>query len=339
MTDRRMTDRKATDRGPLRRLLARLVPGRWTLHGLVAGLVASTAPALAAEPVFPPAGSLGLVPPPGMNPAGSFAGFEHRSGASIILVEMPPEAWDQINGKFTPEALAPFGFRVRGGPEPVPVAGGEGFVLRGTQSANGLSYTKWVAVVRGGAGTGLVTVQVPEKAAKQLPPPAVEAALRTIAFRPKASLTDQVAALPYTVGDMAGFRPMGVFAGNGLRLTEGPKDGDPEREQPVVIVTPSLGQVPVPAGGEVAYARRLFTAQKDLRDVAITDEERSTRGEAVVVRLRGTGTDAKNGRTLGVIQTTVFDGGRYLRVVGFADAGRADALARAERVAASVAMR
>lgn len=336
-----------TDRTPRHGLLARLVPKSRALGGLLAGLMAglmagptaSSGPALAAEPVFPPAGSLGLAPPPGMIPSSSFAGFEHRAGASIILVEMPPEAWNQINGKFTPEALAPSGFRVNGGPEPLTVAGGEGFVLRGRQSANGLTYAKWVAVVRGDTGTGLVTVQVPEKAARQVPAPAVEAALRTIAFRPKASLAEQVAALPYTVGDMAGFRPMGVFAGNGLILTEGPKDIDPEREQPLVVVTPSLGQVPVPEGAEVAYARRLFTTQKDLRDLAITNEERSSRGEAVVVRLRGTGTDTKNGRALGMTQTTVFDHGRYLRVIGVADAGRDEALARAERVAASVAMR
>ncbi|KQQ14609.1 hypothetical protein ASF53_08210 [Methylobacterium sp. Leaf123] len=328
-----------TDRNPLCRFLAGLVPGRWARRGLLAGLMASSVPVLAAEPVFPPAGSLGLAPPPGMKPAASFSGFEHRSGASIVLVEMPPEAWNQINGKFTPEALAPSGFRVKGGPEPLTVAGGEGFVLRGTQGANGLTYTKWVAVVRGAPGTGLVTVQVPETAAKQVPAPAVEAALRTIAFRPKASLADQVASLPYSVGDTAGFRPMGVFAGNGLILTEGPKDVDPEREQPVIIVAPSLGQAPVPAGAEVAYSRRIFTAQKDLKDVAITDEARSTRGDAVVVRLRGTGTDTRTGRTLGMTQTVVFEGGRYMRVIGFADAGRADALARAERVAASVAMR
>lgn len=333
-----MTDRNPL-RGPLARGLARLASGRWALRGLLAGLLSSAAPALAAEPVFPRAGSLGLAPPAGMKPATSFAGFEHRSGASIVLVEMPPEAWDQINGKFTAEALAPSGFRVKGGPEPLSTAGGEGFVLRGTQGANGLTYAKWVAVVRGASGTGLVTVQVPEAAAKQVPAPTVEAALRTIAFRAKASLADQVAALPYTVGDTAGFRPTGVFAGNGLLLTEGPKDVDPEREQPMVIVTPSLGQVPVPAGGEVAYARRIFAAQKDLKDVAITGEERSTRGDAVVVRLRGTGTDTKNGRALGMTQTTVFEDGRYLRVIGFADAGRTDALARAERVAASVAMR
>lgn len=333
-----------TDRTPLPRRRGRLVPRRPLRRGLLAGLLAVALaatlghPALA-EPVFPAAGSLGLAPPPGMVPSTRFAGFEHTSGASVILVEMPPEAWDQIDGRFTPEALAATGFRVRGGREALPVAGGAGFVLRGTQSANGLTYAKWVAVVRGAPGTGLVTVQVPETAAKQVPGAAVEAALRTIAFRPKASLADQVSALPYAVGDMAGYRPVAVFAGNGLLLTDGPKDVDPSREQPVVVVAPSLGQAPVPEGGEIAFARKVFTAQKDLTDAAVTEEARSTRGGAVVVRLRGTGTDTRSGRTLGMTQTMVFAGARYLRVIGFADPARADALDRAERVAASVAMR
>lgn len=328
-----------TDRTALPRRLARLVPRRPVLRGLLAALLAPLASPALADPVFPAAGSLGLAPPPGMSLSKSFAGFEHKSGASIILVEMPPEAWDQINGRFTPEALAATGFKVRGGRESLPVAGGEGFVFRGAQAANGLTYTKWVAVVRGAPGTGLVTVQVPENAGKQVPGAAVEAALRSIAFRGKASLADQVAALPYTVGDLAGYRPMGVFAGNGLILTEGPKDVDPEREQPVIVVAPSLGQAPVPEGGEVAFARRLLTAQKDFADTAVTDEARTTRGGAVVVRLRGTGTDTKTGRPLGMRQTMVFEGGRYLRVIGFADPARTDALERAERVAASVTMR
>ncbi|WP_232629918.1 hypothetical protein [Methylobacterium sp. Leaf118] len=329
-----------TEGSSRRALFARLLP---RLRGLLAGFVGSTLAlslsAQAAEPVFPPAGALGLVPPPGMSPAKAFAGFEHRSGASIILVEMPPEAWGQIDGRFTSEALAGTGFKVKGGRESLPVSGGEGFVLRGTQAANGLTYAKWVAVVRGVPGTGLVTVQVPEPAAKQVPAAAIEAALRTIAFRAKASLADQVAALPYAVGDLAGFRPAIVFAGHGLILTDGPKDVDPEREQPAVIITPSLGQAPVPAGAEAAFARRVFTSQKDARDVAVTGEERATRGEAVVVRLRGSFTDAKTGRPMESTQTMVFEDGRTLRIIGFADASKADALARAERVAASVAMR
>ncbi|KMO41297.1 hypothetical protein VQ02_06005 [Methylobacterium variabile] len=334
-----------TDRDPPSGLHARLARSWPVLRRLLAGFVAAplALPALVSaafpEPVFPPASALGLAPPAGMTVSNSFAGFEHKSGASILLVEMPPEAWDQINGRFTPEALAPTGFAVKGGREALAAAGGEGFVLRGTQGANGQTYAKWVAVVRGSAGTGLVTVQVPEAAARQVPAPVVEAALRSIAFRTKASLSEQIGALPYTVGDMAGYRLLAVFAGNGLLLTEGPKDVDPAREQPVVIVAPSLGQAPMQAGTEVAVARRLFTTQKDLSDVAITDEARTTRGDAVVVRLRGTGTDTRNGRALGLTQTMVFDGARYLRVVGFADATRTDALARAERVAASVALR
>ncbi|WP_264050639.1 hypothetical protein [Methylobacterium flocculans] len=330
---------------PPRGLLARLLPNRRALRGVLAalggtlGLAALHAPVQAAEAVFPAAGSLGLAPPPGMTPAKGFAGFEHRSGASIILVEMPPEAWDQINGRFTPEALGATGFRVKGAREALPVDGGEGFVLRGSQSANGLTYAKWVAVVRGAPGTGLVTVQVPEKAAKQVPEAAIEAALRTVAFRAKASLADQVAALPYSVGALEGFRPVIVFAGNGLILTEGPKDVDPEREQPAIIVAPSLGQVPVPAGAETAYARRLFTQQKDARDVVVTQEDRSVRGGATVVRLRGTFTDTRTGRSMGAMQTVVFEDSRYLRVIGFAGADNGDALTRAERVAASVAMR
>lgn len=101
-----------------------------------------------------------------MTSAKGFAGFEHRSGSSIILVEMPPEAWDQIAGRSTPEALGATGFSVRGEREALLVSGGEGFVLRGFQAANRLTYSKWVAVVRGGPGTDLVTVQVPEKAAR-----------------------------------------------------------------------------------------------------------------------------------------------------------------------------
>lgn len=325
----------------LTRTRARLPSLRGPCTGLVAGLVATLAviPPARAEPVFPPAGSVGLAPPAGMGPAMGFSGFEHRSGASIILTEMPPEAWDQISRKFTPEALAASGFRVEGRREVLPVQGGEGFVLRGSQSANGLSYAKWVAVVRGAPGTGLVTVQVPEAAAKQVPGEAVEAALRTIAFRPKASVADQVAALPYTIGDTAGFRPAIVFAGNGLVLTEGPKDVDPQGEQPAIIITPSLGQVKVPQGTESALARKVFAAHKDARDLAVTGEDRATRGDAIVVRLRGTYTDARTSRPMAMTQTMVFEGDRYLRVLGFADAAKADALARAERVAASIAMR
>ena len=305
----------------------------------VLGLLASAYPAHAADAVFPPAGSVGLVPPPGMTPAKGFAGFEHRSGASILITEMPAEAYGPLVEKFTPEALRPTGFAVRGTGETLAVAGGEGRVLRGSQAANGLTYTKWVAVVRGGAGTGLVTVQVPQEARGQVPDAAVEAALATIAFRGPGSLADQIAALPYTVGDMAGFRPVRTLMGNALMLTDGPKDIDPDGAQPMVVVAPSMGRAAVPDGQEGAFARRALATFREIKDVTVTDEERTVRDGAVFLRLRATGHDVKTGRPVAVTQVVRFDGPSYLRVLATARPDQAEALARAERVAASVAMR
>ncbi|MGF3023105.1 hypothetical protein ACQVP2_09785 [Methylobacterium aquaticum] len=301
------------------------------------GVLAS--PALAAEAVFPAAASVGLVPPPGMTPSKGFAGFEHRSGASILITEMPAEAYGQLVERFTPEALRATGFEAHGPGTPLGVAGGEGRVLRGSQAANGLTYAKWVAVVRGASGTGLITVQVPKTARGQMPDEAVEAALTTIAFRAPGSLADQIAALPYAVGDLAGFRPVRTLMGNALMLTDGPKDVDPDGAQPMVVVAPSMGRAAVPAGQEGAFARKALATFREIRDVTVTDEDRATRDGAVVLRLRATGSDARSGRPLAVTQVIRFDGRSYLRVLGLTPADRSEALARAERVAASVAMR
>ncbi|TGE01751.1 hypothetical protein [Methylobacterium nonmethylotrophicum] len=306
---------------------------------VVAVLGLFSAPALAADAVFPPAGSVGLVPPAGMTPSKAFAGFEHRSGASILITEMPAEAYGLLVEKFTPEALRASGFSAQRAGEALAVAGGEGRVLRGSQAANGVTYAKWVAVVRGGTGTGLVTVQVPETARGQVPDAAVEAALATIAFRAPGSLADQLAALPYTVGDLAGFRPVRTLMGNALMLTDGPKDVDPDGTQPMVVVAPSMGRAAVPEGQEGAFARRALATFREIKDVTITEESRAIRDGAVVVRLRAAGADAKTGRPMAVTQVIRFEGPNYLRVLGLARTDQPEALARAERVAASVAMR
>ncbi|MET7241835.1 hypothetical protein ABZT49_00545 [Methylobacterium sp. EM32] len=305
----------------------------------VLGPLACATPVLAAEAVFPPAASVGLAPPPGMTPSKAFAGFEHRSGASILITEMPAEAYGQLVEKFTPDALRATGFEASGSGAALTVAGGEGRVLRGRQAANGQSYTKWVAVVRGGAGTGLVTVQVPESARAQVPDAAVEAALTTIAFRAPGSLAEQMAALPYTVGDLAGFRPVRTLMGNALMLTDGPKDIDPDGAQPLVVVAPAMGRAAIPAGQEGAFARKALATFREITTVTVTDEERTTRDGTVFLRLRANGTDPKSGRPVAVTQVIRFDGPGYLRVLGLAPADRAEALARTERVAASVAMR
>jgi hypothetical protein len=306
---------------------------------VLSAIVGLVTPAFAAEPSFPPAVSIGLVLPSGMTPSKGFAGFEHRSGASIIIVEMPAEAYPQIVAGFTPERLRQTGFIANGESEALAVSGGEGRVLRGSQTANGLVYTKWVAVVKGQAGTGLVTVQVPASAEAELPRAEVETALRTIAFRTPVSLDDQIAALPYAVGDMADFRPVRVLAGTSLLLTKGPKDVDPDATQPLIIIASSMGQTTVHKGQESAFARKVFSGLASLKDITVTDENRSVNGSQILVRLRGAAKHVKSDRPMGLTQTVLFSDRGYLRVIGIAPPDAGDALTKADQIAASVAFR
>ncbi|MGU3494257.1 hypothetical protein ACLBXM_09475 [Xanthobacteraceae bacterium A53D] len=294
--------------------------------------------AFAADPVFPPGSSIGLVPPKGMTAATSFAGFQHELGASIVVVEMPPEAYEQIVAKFTPETLKPTGFIVSGASETLKVNGGNGVLLRGTQSANGLDYAKWVAVVKSPANTGLVTVQVPEDARAQVSDAAVESALKSIAFRAEQSMDEQMAALPFSVGDLAGFRPVRVIGGSGLLLTDGPKDVDPDGNQPFVIVAASLGREIAP-DEQAAFAKRALSSLAQVTDIKVDDETRSTKGKATVFQHHASAKDAKSSADIKVTQTVIYADGKYVRVIGIARADKADAIARADKLADTVAVR
>ncbi len=65
------------------------------LRWLLILLLALSAPARAADVVFPPGSRIGIAPPPGMTPSRSFFGFEDREHQAIIfLVPLPAKAYD-----------------------------------------------------------------------------------------------------------------------------------------------------------------------------------------------------------------------------------------------------
>jgi hypothetical protein len=304
---------------------------------LLTFVVCAPAPAQApGMPVFPGSSVIGLVPPEGMTPSRTFAGFEHSSGASIVLVDLPAEAYDALAGRFTPDGLRPIGFVMRGDSVLLSIAGGEGMLARGYQEAHGVRFRKWIAILRGPAVTGMVTVQIPEGEAG-ISDAAVEATLQTIAFRPAQSMEDQIAALPYAVGDLAGFRIVRGLLGNSLLLTDGPKDIDPEGDQPMVVVAHSLGAAWT-AGQDVAFARKAAAGIAGLEEIAITSERQSESASTIIVRLRGHGRDASNGQPRLFAQTILFHGSDYIRVIAITPPERAEALDRAERLAGSISM-
>lgn len=321
-------------------MLARLATAlRRALTVALALIFAAPTAALAAEPVYPKGSSIGLVPPPGFSPATTFAGFQDSArNASIVVVEMPVEAYDQIAGKMSAETFKPSGFVAKGDGADWPLDGAKARILRGTQTANGLTFTKWVVLAGTPQSTAMVTAQVPEAERSEIPDAGIEAALRSIVFRAPGSLDDQVAALPFAIGDKVGLRVVRTIAGSGLYLTEGPLDTIKDASQPIVIVASNLGQAPPPES-RIAFARNALAGMKLITDIKIAVQMSEVAGPVEWARIEGTGRDAGTGTPLHVVQVVRFEGPGYVRIVGLSRQSDPDFAKRTRRLAASVTLR
>ena len=88
-------------------------PIRHMIFGALSVLALSAAPALAADPVFPLASRIGLVPPAGFVPSTRFVGLRTpQANAAILLRSAPNEAYAEIEKNFTDEALKSLGIQV-----------------------------------------------------------------------------------------------------------------------------------------------------------------------------------------------------------------------------------
>src|SRR5262249_5169430 len=140
-------------------------------------LVALPAMSAAADPVVPSGSSYGLEPIEGFVESKDFAGFEDlATGASIMLVEMPAEAYESLVA--TPGAViaAKGGFTVSAR-ETFMVGADAGTLLIGQQHAYDTDYNKWLLLFRTPDFTGMVTVAVPVDAAATHTEAEVRAAL------------------------------------------------------------------------------------------------------------------------------------------------------------------
>ena len=293
----------------------------------------------AAEATYPKGSSIGLVPPSGFEPAAGFSGFEDKAHkASIVIVEMPVEAYGQIVSQMTPDALKATGMVAQGDPGDWPLAGAQARILRGRQMAGGLTFAKWVVIAGAPTATAMVTAQIPEESRAAVPDAAIEAALRSIVFRAPESLDDQIAALPFAIGDRAGLRVVRTMAGSGLYLTEGPHDTVKDASQPIVIVASNLGQAPPPAA-RAAFARKAIAGVKQIADLKIASETNDATGPVEWARIEGTGTDATTGTPIRVVQVVRFEGLGYVRVIGLAREPSSDIAERTRRLAGSITLR
>jgi hypothetical protein len=294
-------------------------------------------PAQAGEPIYPPGSRFGFDPPSDMSPSRRFSGFERKEGgATVSVVELPPNAFAELVSGFTDANLLSQGFAVEKREE-VKIGDNEGMLFTGEQPADANASTpairKWILVIGAPSVTGLIIAQA-------LPDAETEATMRKmvtgVSLRPALTLTQQVDALPFRIGDMAGFRPVRVLAGNSVLLTQGPKDQMQNLEQPILVLAQAVQQPPA-AEQRDAFARAALASNQTMKDFMI-ERAQSYRSNGVDWHeIVARAVDLPTNMPVVVSQTIRFNPDGYLRALGVVrEDQRAGVLAKFREVVDSV---
>jgi hypothetical protein len=251
------------------------------IHGLAVTLALSlavltlSAPARAADPVFPPGSRLGLVPPGAMTVSKTFEGFiDAQNNAAILLTALPAEAYAQLEKTGVPDDLRKQGFTIDKS-EPIELKAGKGYLITGAEVADKQHYRKWLLVALLDGVTALVSVQAPEQDSTYSDK-VLRAALSTIAARPAVPDAERLSLLPFTVGDLAGFRISDVLPGRALMLVDVPADADKDAlaaNLKARLMISALSGGPSQPSDWANFARVTFGAIGGIRDVHIQISE------------------------------------------------------------------
>ncbi|WP_428032189.1 hypothetical protein [Ancylobacter sp.] len=295
------------------RLFARLAASlaAAALSLTVLGLPAS------AQTVFANDGTIGMVPPEGMVAVPGVPGFQDRAAsASILILEMPKLAFSEITGNFAPDELKKQGVTVEEKRDVTLADGVPAVLLKGYQTVGADALKKWILIAGGKDQTGMVTVQFPEASTGRYPDAKVEDALKTVVFRAPPSTEEMLAKLPFTLGDLAGYKVMKVVGTSAVLLTKNEAGGAEPQSQSFFIVA---------AGpGEIREDDREGVAKRAISSVPGVKELRIERGGPLRIggqpgfELIGNAADQQTGKPVKVAQWLSFGRNGYLRMVGVA---------------------
>lgn len=278
------------------------------------GLILSLQAAFAADPVFPPASRLGLVPPPDMTLSKRVSGFENEERAALItFAELPPGAFEQLASGLNKDALRKQGMELISR-ENVKLGTSSGVLVSSTMTKPDMGR-KWLLLVKDEALTGLVVAQV-IGGRDGYSDAQIRTALKSVALRHDVTLEEKVAALPFRVAETAGFRPVRVIAGTSVLYTDGPKDMIKAVEQPMMIVGASR-QTPSNSDEQrKQFAQAALYANQVIKNVRIERSDsfrlRGQDWHEIVARA----VEADSGQPIVVMQSIRFAGDRYVRMVG-----------------------
>lgn len=280
--------------------------------GTLAGLMLA-APAHAADPVFPVNSRIGLVTPAGFTPSAKFPGFENpQASAAILLVELPGDAYADVEKGFTDEALKARGMTVQLR-EPLTFKDGRGFFVSGPQESGGVKRHESVMVATMAGVTSIVSVQMIEATRATLTDAVVRDTFKTLAVRKDVPESERLAVLPYKIGNLAKFRIVRSGREGVAILTDGPNDEVTAVEQPFMLIGVAPGEAPK-ADDRDKFARGLFGTVPGIKDVKITRAEPLRIGQAQGYEIVAEAKDAKSSTDVTAVQWLRFGQSGYLQM-------------------------
>src|SRR5258708_22093478 len=121
------------------------------------------APALAADPVFPPGMRVGLTLLVGLSRAKSFSGFETEDqGVKVLVTELPADAYGEVMNAFKANPAGTGGIK----PESIETSAGLAYYTAENARDGAANVRRYSMIMSGGTFSGYVAVQVPENASK-----------------------------------------------------------------------------------------------------------------------------------------------------------------------------
>lgn len=317
-------------------------PGFRRIGALILAAALSTAAGFAAaqERKAIAGTSVSLVAPKGFEPATGFAGLANQTTqASILVVEMPAEAYPQLSALFTDSDSAKTNFARQkvniAKVEQIPGTGGEKVpFLSGTQDAGGAKVDKWIALFKG-AKTVMMTVQAPQAA--KMKTADVKAMVASVSLGKEASLDEKLGALPFSIKPASPFRVVDTIGGAGVLMTVGELNTDPGGTQPLLIAAYQMSG-PVKQGQEETLSEALLKGTRDMQTAEIKERKRVPFAGQDGMLLSGSFKHATGNEKAFAQYLAIGPGGRFVRLIVMADQAEMPKLQPAiDQTASSVA--
>jgi hypothetical protein len=278
------------------------------------GLGLASAPAFAADPVFPPGAHVGMTPLVGLNPAKGFAGFETEDqGVKVLVTELPADAYGEVANAFKTNPAGINGIK----PESLETSAGLAYYTAESAKDGAGSVRRYSMILPGGTFSGYVAVQVPENATKIYTDEAIRQMFASAVIRKEVPVEELLGMMPFKVGELSGFKNVRTLAPSAA-LVLADVNGTTGLETAPFMVIGLIGGAPAQPDDRGRFAQQAATTIPGVRDARITMSEPIRIEGQAGYETRIEATSGKDNTPVTVVQWLRFGSNNSLRIIGSA---------------------